>query len=89
MPTLCLDIDTTAIDGILRLYPCHGYGGQQFFAFEKSGQIVSVEEHCVGINHSNDVVLVHCSNTDKTQRWTFNQKVSVCKFFHENVLMKL
>lgn len=78
--SMCLDIDSTAIDGKLILWPCHGFGGKQFFAFEKSGQIVTVEEHCVGINRLNEVILVHCSNADETQRWTFknfDQKVGM------------
>lgn len=74
--SMCLDIDSTAIDRKLKLWPCHGFGGKQFFGFEKSGQIVTVEEHCVGVNLLNEVILVHCSDTDKTQRWTFDRKVS-------------
>lgn len=74
---MCLDIDSRAIDRQLMLWPCHRYGGGQFFAFEKSGQVVTVEEHCVGINHLKEVILVHCSDTDKTQQWTLNQKVCV------------
>lgn len=73
--SMCLDIDSTAIGRELKLWPCHG-GGRQFFAFAKSGQIVTVEEHCVGINHLNVVILVHCSDTDKTQQWTLIPKVS-------------
>lgn len=62
----------------LLLWPCHG-GENQFFAFAESGQIVFVEEYCVGINDSREVIVVKCSDTDSSQLWTHNKKVS-CSF---------
>lgn len=62
------------------LWQCHGYGGNQFFAFSKPGQIVVVEEYCVGINLLKEVILVQCSETDKTQLWSYDQEVSEIQF---------
>lgn len=75
---MCLDIDSRAIHRKLLLWPCHHFGGSQFFAFERYGQIVTVEEHCVGINQYNEVILIPCLDTDTTQRWTFNYEVGGC-----------
>lgn len=60
----------------LLLWPCHG-DENQFFAFAKTGQIVIVEEYCVGINDNQDVIVVKCSNTDPTQLWTYNNDVKI------------
>lgn len=71
---MCLDTGTLP----LMLYPCHGYGGNQLFAFAESGQIVAVDQRCVGINHQKDVILVSCFDTDESQLWTyvFEEEVS-------------
>lgn len=74
---MCLDIDSTALYGKLRLWPCHGYGGNQFFAFETSGLIVTVEEICVGVNAKKEVILVRCVDGDKTKLWSYDKEVSV------------
>lgn len=73
---MCLDIDSTALNGKLFLWSCHGSGGNQFFAFEKSGLIVTVEEICVGVNSQKGVILVRCSDIDKTQLWSYDEEVS-------------
>lgn len=74
----CLDIDSTALNGKLRLWPCHGYGGNQFFAFEKSGLIVTVEEICVGVNAKKEVILVRCEgDVDLTKLWLYDKEVRV------------
>lgn len=78
---LCLDIDSTALNGKLRLWPCHGSGGNQFFAFEKSGLIVTVEEICVGVNAKKEVILVHCTDGDKTKLWSYDNKVGCANSF--------
>lgn len=57
------------------LYPCHGSGGYQFFAFTTSGQIITVEELCVS-NRSNTVILAKCSENDSFQLWDYNKEVS-------------
>lgn len=67
---MCLDSGSSFI-----LYSCHGYGGNQFFALAKSGQIIVIGVQCVGINLLNKVVLVPCSDTDKTQLWTYIEEV--------------
>lgn len=72
---MCLNVGFREINGKLLLRTCYGFYGNHFFAFENSGQIITSEEYCVGINHLNEVILVHCTDTDKTQRWTFDQKV--------------
>lgn len=76
---MCLD--TGASSQQLTLYWSHGYGGNQFLALSKSGQLVDVEEHCVGINQKRDVILLPCSDTDKTQLWTYNVEVSAMEVF--------
>lgn len=78
---MCLDTEGSSLYGRLKLWPSHGYGGNQFFAISKSGQIVDVEEHCVGINHKKEVITVPCSDTDKTQLWTYNDEVSEIELF--------
>lgn len=72
---MCLDIDSTALYGKLRLWPCHGSGGNQFFAFEKSGLIVTVEEICVGVNDKKEVILVNCTGGEKSKLWDYDEKV--------------
>ncbi|XP_031629385.1 polypeptide N-acetylgalactosaminyltransferase 13-like [Contarinia nasturtii] len=67
----CLDIYTTSLNNVLKLFPCHGVGSNQFFAFAKSGHIVTRENICVGIKNKT-VILVRCEE-DKTQLWDFNQ----------------
>lgn len=68
------------------LWPCHGFGGNQFFAVAKSGQIVVVEEYCVGINPLKEVILVRCSDTDKAQFWRYDKKVGA--LIHISVKLK-
>lgn len=41
----------------------------------QTGQIVFVEEYCVGINNVRDVIVVKCLSTDPTQLWTYNNEV--------------
>lgn len=72
-----MDIDSTALNGKIRLWPCHGYGGNQFFALEKSGLIVTVEEICVGVNAKKEVILVRCEDEDKTKLWSYDKTVGV------------
>lgn len=60
----------------LLVWPCHGEENQ-FFAFAGTGQIVIVEEYCVGINNDRDVIVVKCSSTDPTQLWTYNNEVRI------------
>lgn len=73
----CLDALGPYINQKAILYRCLGKGGYQFFAFAKSGQIVTVfgEEFCLGI-YDRFVILVRCHELDKTQLWTYNHKVS-------------
>lgn len=70
----CLDLNTTSLNEKLALYDCHHSGGNQFFAFAKNGQIVTSEEYCVGIEDK-AVILVICAENDKSQRWTYDEKV--------------
>lgn len=59
----------------LGLSKCHGNGDDQFFAFSKSGEIITyVEEYCVGIKNQT-VSAVSCSKDDKSQLWTYNDEV--------------
>lgn len=77
----CLDTFTTNLRGKLILYGCHGIGGNQFFGFAKSGQIITSEDLCVGINNEKTVILVHCSDGDKSQLWDFYKNVCECLNF--------
>lgn len=73
---MCLDLHTTAVNEKLFLWPCVGIA-KQFFAFEKSGRIITAENSCVGVNSKKVVILVRCySNVDKTQLWTYDQEAS-------------
>lgn len=78
---MCLDIDSTGMHRTLRLWPCHGSGEndywKQFFAFQESGLIVTAEEICVGVNEHKQVILVHCTDDDKTKLWTYDKEVGV------------
>lgn len=72
----CLDIYTTALFGKLIVYGCHGSGGNQFFACATSGQIITVEELCVGVARNKvTVILVSCSELDQSQLWDYNDQV--------------
>lgn len=71
-----MDTESTSLNRRLMLWPCHGFGGNQFFAITKFGQIVVVEEICVGINLVKEVILVQCSDSDKSQFWSYNIEVS-------------
>lgn len=71
---MCLDLNTMQWDAKLLVWPCHGEENQ-FFAFAETGQIVFVEEYCVGINNNRDVIVVKCSSTDRTQLWTYYDEV--------------
>lgn len=72
---MCMDTESSSLSARLMLWSCHGHGQNQFFAFAKSGQIVVLGEFCVGINHLKEVILVRCSDTDKTQLWTYDKEV--------------
>lgn len=72
----CLDIYTTALNGVLKLFECHGLGRNQFFAFAETGHIVTVEELCVGINNNKTVILVRCLEEDENQLWDYNNEVT-------------
>lgn len=63
------------------VYSCHGLGGNQFLAFAKSGHVISTENLCYGINNEKRVVLVHCSQEDKSQLWDFDVKVDKFSYF--------
>lgn len=77
----CLDIFTTALRGKLIVYGCHGSGGNQFFAYAKSGQIITTEDLCVGINDEKTVILVQCSDGEESQLWDFYKNVCECLKF--------
>lgn len=69
----CIDI----INGLV-MFNCHGLGGNQFFAFSKEGQIISVEEKCLGVSHGRSTVtLFRCTEPDSTQFWKYDDKVSM------------
>lgn len=61
-------------------------GGNQLFAYAKSGQIVTVEELCVGVE-GETVILVKCSEEDESQRWKWNRTVKYNKFIDERKRM--
>lgn len=89
-----MDVFTTALLGKVIVYPCHLGGGNQFFAFEKSGLIISAEELCLGINNNKSVILVKCKQEDKLQYWDFNKNVCTLQilcncFLFENVFFFL
>lgn len=71
----CLDVATGNLNDRLILYSCHGGGSNQFFAFAKSGQIITAGQHCVGIKDKT-VIKVQCSEDDKSQLWNYNSEVS-------------
>lgn len=58
----------------LLLWWCTG-GENQFFAITKSGLITMAEEYCVGIDHENRLLIVHCNETDTSQLWTYDSEV--------------
>lgn len=61
----------------LGLYECHEGAGNQFFAFAKSGEIITTfEEDCVGAKDK-QVVKVNCAKDDKSQLWSYNEKVLI------------
>lgn len=77
---MCLDLNNMEMGVKLLLWSCHGEENQ-FFAFAESGQIVFVEEYCVGINDNRGVIVVKCSDTDTSQVWTYNSKVRIAFCF--------
>lgn len=83
----CLDIYKAQLNGQLATFGCHKLGGNQFFAHAKTGQIITVEELCVGISDDGNVaVLVECSEKDSTQLWTYDVNVSTILEFKFNAL---
>lgn len=58
------------------VYSCHK-GSNQFLAFAKSGQIVTVlAEMCVGVTTDRDApIIVDCDNNQKSQLWQYNDEV--------------
>ena len=82
-----MDIYKARLNDQLATFGCHKLGGNQFFAHAKTGQIITVEELCVGISDDrNVVVLVECSEKDSTQLWTYDMNVSAIFEFKINVL---
>lgn len=72
----CLDGSDSTLFAKIITYKCHGFAGNQFFAFATSGQIVHAEEVCVG--HRNEtVVFVECSEQQKSQLWDYNSEVKI------------
>lgn len=72
----CIDALSRGWNDQLGLFGCHDGGGFQFFAFSKSGQIITYDdEHCVATN-DRKVTTADCSN-DKSQLWTYDAKVFV------------
>lgn len=58
-------------------YTCHDQGSAQFFTFTASGQIMSVQETCVGVStDGKSVVFVKCAENDKSQQWDYRKEVS-------------
>ncbi|XP_031629587.1 polypeptide N-acetylgalactosaminyltransferase 1-like [Contarinia nasturtii] len=89
----CLDAYTIKISQNLMTYSCHNVGGAQFFAFSTSGQIMTFRDPCVGIgSDKKSVVVVKCSETDKSQFWDYKQEEkwivhresNLCMTKHEN-----
>lgn len=72
----CADIYYGSENSLLKLYDCHASGGNQFFAFAKSQQIITTEERCVGVNmQQKTVISVQCSKTDESQKWKYDMQV--------------
>lgn len=69
-----MDLYSRGLHGQLGLYQCHGGGGNQFFAFAKSGEIFTGEEHCLG-RKNEAVVSVECSENIQDHLWNYNDKV--------------
>lgn len=73
----CLDVYKANSNGGFSTFGCHGMGGNQFFAFAESGQIVSAEDLCVGISIKRKTIsLVGCSAHDRSQIWKYDDKAS-------------
>lgn len=70
----CMDTLGRELRGRMGLYTCHGQGGQQFFAFAKTGEIITVAENCVGTKN-NAVILIGCTNDASSQLWKYEDKV--------------
>ncbi|XP_031629463.1 polypeptide N-acetylgalactosaminyltransferase 5-like isoform X2 [Contarinia nasturtii] len=70
----CLDLYKAREKEQLALFGCHHSGANQFFAFEKNGQIITAEELCVGVSDDKiSVILVECSQ-HPTQLWSYEKK---------------
>lgn len=77
MDQSCLDIYKAYSNGEFSTFGCHGMGGNQFFAFAESGQIISVEDLCVSIStEQKTTTLVECSDQDRSQLWKYDDHVS-------------
>lgn len=77
----CLDNHDIETGRKILTYDCHNMGGNQFVAFTQSGLIVTFNENlCIGISNDGSAVpsavIVECSDTDKTQRWRYDNEVS-------------
>lgn len=56
------------------MYNCHGGGGNQFFVFTKTGEIVTILDKCVGVDKQLQLVKQTCTD-QKSQMWKYNKKV--------------
>ncbi len=61
------------------MYSCHSTGGTQVFGFTKDHTIVTMQEHCVGINEKLLVVSTECVDSEQ-QSWRYANKVSNVTF---------
>lgn len=81
----CLDAFPLMLNNPIVLYTCHVFGGFQFIGFTKSGHIaVSVHDYCLG-GYNRSIILVECSEMDKSQLWKYDKEV--CVHFFLQVLL--
>lgn len=70
---ICLDTLGKQEGAPLGLYACHNQGGNQYFTYNRKGQIKS-EDNCIDYN-GHDLTLRDCDNLGLNQKWIYKDNV--------------
>ncbi|XP_057294075.1 polypeptide N-acetylgalactosaminyltransferase 5-like [Hydractinia symbiolongicarpus] len=86
--SMCLDsMGKVESESKVKVFPCHGLGGNQFFVLSKRGEIVFKDEHCLDYSTGDEekkVELWKCHGMKGNQEWRHNNKTSTIKHVFTN-----
>lgn len=69
----CMDVVNGEVDWPLKIYYCHGLGGNQVFGLTKNHVIVTSQGFCLGVD-KNSVASVDCIDRE-LQLWKYDNEV--------------